>query len=179
MRANATTYENIKSEMPNSKIEIISNSVDQTISLGAEIAQYLTGGEVIALIGELGTGKTHLIKGIAQGLTAGEVDANSNARVTSPTFTLIQEYPGRLILYHVDAYRLDDARQLEALGFDELCETDGVIVVEWADRVWSLLADYDPIRIHLAYASAERQRNIQIENISPEMKEQLTLLPRG
>ena len=161
------------------KFESLSTSVDQTISLGAEIAKYLKGSEVIALIGELGTGKTHLIKGIAQGLAAGEVDANSNARVTSPTFTLIQEYAGRLTLYHVDAYRLEDARQLEALGFDELCEANGVIVVEWADRVWPLVADYDPITIHLEYASGERERKIRMENISPEMKEQLTLLHRG
>ena len=111
------------------KFECLTTSVNQTISLGVGIAKCLNGSEVIALIGELGTGKTHLIKGIAQGLAAAEVDANSNARVTSPTFTLIQEYPGRLTLYHVDAYRLEDARQLEALGFDELCETDGVIVV--------------------------------------------------
>jgi len=161
------------------KFECLTTSVNQTISLGVGIAKCLNGSEVIALIGELGTGKTHLIKGIAQGLAAAEVDANSNARVTSPTFTLIQEYPGRLTLYHVDAYRLEDARQLEALGFDELCETDGVIVVEWADRVRPLIADYEPITIHLEYASGEQQRKIRIENISPEMKEQLTLLYRG
>jgi len=135
------------------------------------------------LIGELGTGKTHLIKGIAQGLAVGSFDSPpgdnlAKELVTSPTFTLIQEYAGRLTLYHVDAYRLNDARQLEALGFDELCEADGVIVVEWADRVWPLVADYDPIGIHLEYTPAERERKIRMENISPEMKEQLTLLYR-
>ena len=155
------------------KFEYLSTSVNQTITLGTEIAQTLKGGEVIALVGELGAGKTHLIKGIAQGLPAGELNSNTYERVTSPTFTLIQEYAGRLTLYHIDAYRLDNARQLEALGFDELCEVGGVIVVEWADRVWSLVADYDPIRIHLEYASGEQERNIRIENISPEMKEQL------
>ena len=164
--------------MNNSKLNFNSKGVGETIKLGELIGKNVKGGEVIALIGELGTGKTHLIKGIAQGLATGEFDSSindgdMNERVTSPTFTLIQEYPGRLTLFHVDAYRLEDARQLEALGFDELCETDGVIVVEWADRVWPLLADYDPIRIHLAYALAERERNIRMENISPEMKEQL------
>jgi len=166
------------------KFESLSTSVDQTISLGAEIAKYLKGGEVIALIGELGTGKTHLIKGIARGLAVNSFDSPlgdnlAKELVTSPTFTLIQEYAGRLTLYHVDAYRLEDARQLEALGFDELCEANGVIVVEWADRVWPLVADYDPITIHLEYASGERERKIRMENISPEMKEQLTLLYRG
>jgi tRNA threonylcarbamoyladenosine biosynthesis protein TsaE len=155
------------------KFEFLSTSVDQTIRLGKAIGTSAQGGEVIALIGELGTGKTHLIKGIAQGLTAGEVDANTNERVTSPTFTLMQEYAGRLTLYHIDAYRLEDARQLEALGFDELCEAGGVIVVEWADRVWPLVADYDPISIYLEYASGEQERKIRIENISSEMKEQL------
>ena len=165
--------------MQDAKIEVTSNSVDQTIRLGEAIGKSVKGGEVIALIGELGTGKTHLIKGIAQGFTAGELNSNTNELVTSPTFTLIQEYPGRLTLYHIDAYRLEDARQLEALGFDELCEADGVIVVEWADRVWPLVADYEPITIHLEYASGEQQRKIRMENISPEMKEQLTLLFRG
>ena len=154
-------------------MDIISSTVDQTIRLGEAIGKSAKGGEMIALIGELGTGKTHLIKGIAQGLTAGELNTNTKEMVTSPTFTLIQEYQGRLALYHVDAYRLEDARQLEALGFDELCEAGGVIVVEWADRVWPLVADYEPITIHLEYASAERERKIRMENISPEMKEQL------
>lgn len=172
--------------MQNDKLtfEFLSTSVDQTISLGERIAKYLKDGEVLALIGELGAGKTHLIKGIAQGLAVkgcnfSQDEESAREMVTSPTFTLIQEYQGRLTLYHVDAYRLEHARQLEALGFDELCEAGGVIVVEWADRVWPLVADCDPICIHLEYAPAEQERKIRMENISPEMKEQLTLLFRG
>lgn len=164
----------------NLPFECLSTSVEQTISLGERIAACLTGGEVIGLIGELGTGKTHLIKGIAGGIAVKSIDSPSGDHhteemVTSPTFTLIQEYPGRLTLYHIDAYRLENARQLEALGFDELCESGGVIVVEWADRVWPLVADYDPIGIHLEYATVETERNIRMENITPKMKEQLTL----
>jgi len=158
--------------------EFLSTSVDQTISLGIRIATYLKGGEVIALIGELGVGKTHLIKGIAQGLAVKrfnfpQEEESARKMVTSPTFTLIQEYEGRLCLYHIDAYRLEHARQLEALGFDELCDAGGVIVVEWADRVWPLVADYDPICIHLEYASVEQERKIRMENLSPEMNELL------
>ena len=169
--------------MNNSKLNFSSKGVGETIKLGELIGKNVKGGDVIALIGELGTGKTHLIKGIARGLAADSFDEPSGDNlpremVTSPTFTLIQEYRGRLTLYHIDAYRLEDARQLEALGFDELCEADGVIVVEWADRVWPLVADYDPIGIHLEYTPAERERKIRMENISPEMKEQLTLLYR-
>lgn len=164
----------------NLQFEFLSTSVAQTILLGERIAACLTGGEVIAMIGELGTGKTHLIKGIAQGLAANRSDSSAEDHhpeevVTSPTFTLIQEYPGRLMLYHIDAYRLENARQLEALGFDELCESGGVIVVEWADRVWPLVADYDPVGIHLEYANGETERNIRMENIAIKMKEQLTL----
>jgi len=90
-------------------LDVLSRSVDDTVAVGKAIGQTATGHQVIALIGELGAGKTHLIKGIAIGLDVAEPNA-----VSSPTFTLINEHAGRLDLYHIDAYRLDDARQLEA-----------------------------------------------------------------
>ncbi|MBN2210782.1 MAG: tRNA (adenosine(37)-N6)-threonylcarbamoyltransferase complex ATPase subunit type 1 TsaE [Sedimentisphaerales bacterium] len=138
---------------------IISYSVAETIALGERIGQHLRGGEVLALIGELGTGKTHLIKGLAQGLGVAGADD-----VTSPTFTLVNELQGRLKLYHVDAYRLENFRQLEALGFDEFCHIGSVVVVEWADRVWDLLAEYEPICIRLEHIAGERRR-IVMENL--------------
>ena len=146
---------------------VFSLSEEETCALGEAFAKGLKGGELILLEGELGLGKTVFARGIASGLELPPED------VSSPSFTLIQEYLGRLTLYHIDAYRLEDARQLEALGFDELCEAGGVIVVEWADRVWPLVADYDPVTIHLEYAPAERERNIRMDNISPEMEKQL------
>lgn len=102
--------------------------------MGKRLGESLIGGIAVALIGPLGAGKTHLVKGIAQG--NGESDAR---RVTSPTFTLIQEYSGRLTIFHIDAYRLRGPTELLALGFDELLRSDTVVIVEWADRVRSAL----------------------------------------
>lgn len=109
---------------------VVSTSVEQTHALGVRLGQSLVGSVTLALIGPLGAGKTHLVKGIAEG--NGERDPR---KVTSPTFTLIQEYTGRLTLYHIDAYRLRGATELLALGFDELIRLDSVVLVEWADRV--------------------------------------------
>ncbi len=146
-------------------VEIISSSVAETLALGERIGAALRGGEVIALIGELGTGKTHLVKGLGKGLGVCEDDM-----VTSPTFTLVNEYEGRRTLVHIDAYRLDDARQLEALGFDEMCYPGNVVVVEWADRVWPLLAEYEPLTVKLRH-EGENERALQFENVSDELKE--------
>jgi tRNA threonylcarbamoyladenosine biosynthesis protein TsaE len=87
---------------------------------------------------------------------------------------LINEYQGRLILYHVDAYRLEDYKQLENLGFDETCAAGGVVVIEWADRVWELVKDYEPIEIHLQHLG-EIKRDIRIENISAEIKSKMSV----
>ncbi|MBN2377408.1 MAG: tRNA (adenosine(37)-N6)-threonylcarbamoyltransferase complex ATPase subunit type 1 TsaE [Sedimentisphaerales bacterium] len=148
-------------------MEIISRKVEQTIEIGQAIGEAVGGGEVIALIGELGTGKTHLIKGMAKGIATGQDD-----EVTSPTFTLINEYEGRVKLIHIDAYRLENARQLEALGFDEFCEADNVVVIEWADRVWELAAEFEPIEIHLEHAGPT-ERKIRLDNLPQAMAEKL------
>lgn len=106
------------------------HSVQETHALGEAIGRALHGGLVVGLVGQLGAGKTQLVKGMAAGNAVDDV-----RRVTSPTFTLIHEYPGRLRLYHVDAYRLRSAEDLLKLGFDELVQPDAAVVVEWADRV--------------------------------------------
>ncbi|MBN1765930.1 MAG: tRNA (adenosine(37)-N6)-threonylcarbamoyltransferase complex ATPase subunit type 1 TsaE [Sedimentisphaerales bacterium] len=142
-----------------SDIQIISKSVEQTIDLGFKIGQRLKGGEIVALIGTLGTGKTHLIKGLGLGLEILQPDL-----ITSPTFTLINEYEGRLLLYHIDAYRLENEKQLEMLGFDEICAGAAVVVVEWADLVWPLVNAYHPMIIHLEHFG-ECERNIRIEHM--------------
>jgi len=148
----------------NKCLEIVSHSVDETIALGRTIGKQLQGGEVIAMAGILGTGKTHFIKGLALGLDVADVNV-----VTSPTFTLINEYEGRLPLYHADAYRLEKADQLAALGFDEMCSGLGVVVVEWADRVRSLMDDYKPINIYLEHRG-ENERALRIENLPSYVK---------
>ncbi len=94
--------------------EIISGSVERTIEIGSEIGSQLRGGEIIALTGPLGSGKTHLIKGIAAG--AGAKDLRD---VNSPTFVIVNEYAGRLDIYHIDAYRLNSVSEFEMLGFDD------------------------------------------------------------
>jgi len=106
------------------------SSADETIALGEVLGRSLSGGLMVALIGPLGAGKTQLVKGIAAGNAAGD-----SGNVTSPTFTLVHEYPGRLYLYHVDAYRLRTAQEFTALGFDEWLHTHAAVVIEWADRI--------------------------------------------
>ena len=111
----------------------ISASADETISLARTLAATLRRGDVLALCGELGAGKTHFVKGLAAGL-------GTPSSVTSPTFTLIHEYPGgRLPLYHFDFYRLDDADEALRIGLDEYLFGDGVCVIEWAEKFPALL----------------------------------------
>ena len=119
--------------------EVHMRSVDETISLGESLGRSFVGGLQIGLVGPLGAGKTHLVKGMAAGNTTG--DPGARASVTSPTFTLLHEYAGRLRLYHADLYRLTDPGELIALGYDEWCTGDSVVVIEWADRFRSTLGD--------------------------------------
>jgi len=111
-----------------------SNSPDCTIALARDLAAHLRPGMALALTGELGSGKTLFVKGLAKGLGHPDV-------VVSPSFTLINEYdsPGRTPLYHCDWYRLTSSQECEALGFSDYLGGDGVIVVEWADRVPEVL----------------------------------------
>ena len=107
----------------------ISHSPAETESLGGEFGRAARHGLVIALSGELGAGKTQLVKGIARGL-------GITARVHSPTFTLVNEYGGgRLKLFHLDLYRLESRRQILAAGLEEFLQPDGVAVIEWAERL--------------------------------------------
>ncbi len=142
-------------------LEIISNSAAETVQLGRRIGEALKGGEVIALIGPLGSGKTHLIKGIAEG--AGATDAN---RVSSPTFVIVNEYlstSALLDVYHVDAYRIQSIAEFEMLGFDEFCRGDSVVVIEWADKVAAALQNIDLIQIELSHID-ETHRRIVLRN---------------
>ena len=111
----------------------ISHSPAETIALARTLAATLRRGAVLALSGDLGAGKTHFVKGLAAGL-------GTAASVTSPTFTLLHEYPGgRLPLYHFDFYRLDDADEALRIGLDEYLDGDGACVIEWAEKFPALL----------------------------------------
>ncbi|MCA1570440.1 MAG: tRNA (adenosine(37)-N6)-threonylcarbamoyltransferase complex ATPase subunit type 1 TsaE [Chloroflexi bacterium] len=109
-----------------------SRDTDETRELGRRIGEAAVPGTVLALIGELGAGKTLLTKGVAAGLGVGGV-------VNSPTFILMNEHAGRLPLYHIDAYRLDEAEDASAAGLLDERQADGVTVVEWADRLRGVL----------------------------------------
>jgi tRNA threonylcarbamoyladenosine biosynthesis protein TsaE len=143
-------------------ITITSNSTDETIEFGKRIGSLLKGGEVFCLVGPLGSGKTHLIKGIAAG--AGAPDAQ---KVNSPTFVIVNEYHGpdeALDIYHIDAYRLDSIGEFEMLGFDDMCYANSVVLIEWADKVQSAIKDIDSILIELSHIS-ESQRQLQLKNL--------------
>lgn len=110
--------------------KIISRSSTETIRIGEQLGGQLFPGTLIALSGDLGSGKTCLVHGIASGL-----DVPEGIYVTSPTYALVNEYHGRLILFHVDVYRLEGTSDLEDIGFDEMIAADGVTVIEWAEKV--------------------------------------------
>ena len=122
-----------------------------TETLGARLGHACEGGEVIALVGVLGAGKTCLVRGIARGLSA------LKQRVTSPSFALIHEYAGRVPIVHVDLYRLDAADAVNGLGLEEYLESSAVTVIEWADKVSSLLPR-DHLRIELEHIGGDRRR---------------------
>ena len=139
-------------------ITITTQSPEQTIALGQAVGQQLRGGEVFAIQGPLGSGKTHLIKGIARGVGADDPD-----QVNSPTFVLVNEYIGRLELYHIDAYRLDSVSEFEMLGFDDFLHPQSVVLVEWADKVAEALSELNCLTLVLEHVS-EHIRRISVDN---------------
>jgi tRNA threonylcarbamoyladenosine biosynthesis protein TsaE len=136
--------------------KVIRNELD-TREYGIELAKKLKPGDVVALIGDLGTGKTTLTKSIAEGLGIMEM-------ITSPTFTIVQEYTeGRLPLYHFDVYRLSDLEEMYELGYEEYFFGQGVSVVEWADQIMEIIPE-EAIVIRIEYGANEDERIYNIEN---------------
>lgn len=122
----------------------------ETEGVGRELAARLSAGDVVLLFGDLGAGKTAFVRGLAEGLGASRDD------VSSPTFTLIQEYRGgRVPLFHVDLYRLNDAREVDDLGLDEIA-IDGVMAIEWADKLPR--RPTDAIVVRLSHGSGDARR---------------------
>lgn len=113
--------------------EFISNSPEETIALGKEFAEKLSAGDIVCLKGELGAGKTHFVKGMAEALGI------DRKEVSSPTFTLINEYDGEQRLYHFDCYRLTSPGEALEIGADEYLYGDGISVIEWPERIASLI----------------------------------------
>lgn len=110
--------------------ETTTHSVEETRAFGERLGRHITAGTTIALTGDLGSGKTAFVQGIARGL-----HVPAEYYITSPTFTLINEYPGRLRLHHVDLYRIGDPIEIEEIGLHEILDSDGVAVIEWAERL--------------------------------------------
>lgn len=108
------------------------DDVSDTLSLGEKLGKLLNKGDIICLDGDLGAGKTHFTKGIAKGL---EIDDY----ITSPTFNIVNEYQGRLKLYHFDVYRVNDPDEIYAIGFDEYIFSDAVSVIEWSNYIEDLI----------------------------------------
>src|SRR5262245_41504990 len=132
-----------------------------TEAFGWRLGGVLFPGAVIALVGQLGAGKTHLVRAVAEGL-----GVRNPAAVNSPTFVLIQEYPARLPIYHFDAYRLSGSREFAELGVDEYFRGDGVCLVEWADKVETTLPA-EHLRIEIEIVDANRRRFVVIGTGKP------------
>ncbi len=143
-------YAKVKGECMN-KFELNTTSSEETTQFAIRLASFLQPGDVIALEGDLGAGKTTFTKGLAKGL-------DITRTVNSPTFTIIKEYKGKLPLYHMDVYRVSDA--CEDLGFHEYFEGDGVTVVEWAHLIDEQLPT-ELLTIHL-YHEGPDQRKIVV-----------------
>ncbi len=149
-------------------LEFISNSVEQTERLGVRLGQLLRSRDLICLSGDLGTGKTALARGVGRGW-------GTALRVTSPTYLLVNEYPravdGR-ILYHMDCYRLEGMADVESVGFEDILDSDGAIMIEWPDRIEHLLSK-DRLSIQLAHLT-ETRRRLRIEATGARAEELLT-----
>lgn len=128
------------------------NQAAETLVLGRRLGGCLGAGDVVALVGPLGAGKTCLVKGLVAGL-----GLKDTRRVVSPTYLMVKEYQARLHVYHVDAYRLGGAVDLLDLGFQEMCAGGGVVLIEWADRVSAAIPE-DHLRITLEPVGETRRR---------------------
>jgi len=122
--------------------EIVSATAEATEAAGERLGRTLGAGAVVALTGELGAGKTCFVQGLVRGLGA-------TVRATSPTFVLVNEYKGRVPVHHVDAYRTDSMTELIDLGLLEMIDSEGVTLIEWADKLTPLLPP-DTIHVHIA-----------------------------
>jgi tRNA threonylcarbamoyladenosine biosynthesis protein TsaE len=141
-------------------LTLTTRSSHETLALGEKLGQLLKGGELICLEGALGTGKTCLVQGIAKGMG---IDPG---RVSSPTFTIHHEYPGRLTLHHLDLYRIDQPAEIETLGLLEtLDDKNGVVVIEWSEKDGGLFPE-ERLKIRIDRED-ENNRRFELQAIGP------------
>jgi tRNA threonylcarbamoyladenosine biosynthesis protein TsaE len=133
--------------------QFTTHSADETTQLGRQLSAELKPGDVVVLRGDLGAGKTTLVKGIAEGFRAAEAD-----RVTSPTFTLIHEYRGpELTLYHIDLYRIDTQRELDTLALDDLMDGSSILLIEWGEKFQRFVRERD-VEIAIEHQGGDDRR---------------------
>ena len=135
----------------NSDYTITISSPDETKKLGEKLGRLLRDGDIICLYGELGAGKTSFTQGIAKGLNV------EKAFITSPTFVLVNEYKGRLPLYHIDLYRLNNIAEIEDIGLSEYLKGKGVTVIEWAEKAEDLLSE-ERLSVYLENLGGDKRR---------------------
>ncbi len=138
-------------------VSVLSTNTEQTLRLGEKLAKHLRRGDILCLEGDLGSGKTTLIKGIAKGLKI------APEKVNSPTFVLMNAYQGKLPLYHFDLYRLEHVREISSIGYEEFLYGDGVSVIEWADKLEELTPK-EYLRVELKH-EGENERLIKLSAV--------------
>ena len=150
-------------------MKIISHSPQETLRLGKSLGRSLLPGDIILLFGDLGAGKTHLTQGICNGL-----GLDNDAYIRSPTFTLINEYSGRLPIYHIDLYRIDSQEEIYSLGLEEILFNQKITIIEWAEKLRSpkdsknlILNIVDRIEIDIKIVS-DSEREFNFNTFYPE-----------
>lgn len=140
-------------------IKRISNSLEETQKIAYDVASYLKPGDVVCLGGDLGAGKTAFAKGLAKALGVED-------HVTSPTFTIVNEYNGKWPVYHFDVYRINDIEEMVEIGFDEYIDGDGISIIEWAENIREILPSaYWKISITKDLSKGENYREIYITKV--------------
>ena len=146
-------------------IRLISEQEEMTCKIGYRIGKLLVAGDVVCMTGDLGAGKTTMTKAIAKALGVEE-------DVTSPTFTIIHEYSGRLPVYHFDVYRIRRLEEMEDLGYEEYFYGDGVCIIEWAGEIEDLIPK-ERLWIHIKRDSMGKCRIIEIQGTTPHFQQVL------
>jgi tRNA threonylcarbamoyladenosine biosynthesis protein TsaE len=136
------------------KIDAATTSVDETRRLGEEVAALARPGDVVVLAGDLGAGKTAFVQGFGRGLGV-------TARITSPTFTLVHVYEGRLPVHHLDVYRLEQLSEALDLGLPEILDAGGVVLIEWGDAILPELP-HDYLEVRLTFGEGDDDRRISV-----------------
>lgn len=146
-------------------LEITTYSSEETKEFGAKLGALLEAGDIVCLVGDLGTGKTALTNGIAAGL-------GIKGYITSPTFTIVNEYMGRIPLYHFDVYRITDSEEMFEIGFEEYINGNGAVVIEWADQIRDILPkDYLWVNVRKDLEKGLDTRVIKLEFVGNRYRE--------